>query len=561
MDCWTVLQLADDADERTIKRTYARLLKSCRPDDDAEGFQRLREAYEQALNIARWRADNEEVETVEAPMAEQAHGNLNDLAELMDVRPLSPASFEPPMAKNAYDLAELMNISPLSPAAFEAPKPDPAHALLAGVNLHNLDERWAQAQQQSCEETFQAGLLRHCFEAPGERSAIAGWAMQHLEWLTPWQQVVMTPWQHEALTSELLQDYRRTLQELLEEKAEREFITQLTHYNEQAWLRVFDQQQQWQRIILQLLHDTQWSVPLFERVCQAFGWDDQKGVYPEPEWMWRGLVSRCEQESFYINLQDKAQDTRRTSADALAARLLLTPMTATQQMSIIGTFGQNEWNACQHLGETLTWRYPQLIERLPQSDLFFWRKFVPRPIYVQVLIRLWAIFALAAVLNLAHVQTEELDFGVVLILVVLAILPAAVFFRITQVWVWMSSSFMVADLWLSQYLIPKRVNPNQYWLVLRHGIPQLAMLVACGLMLGILGAITYAGMLLINLLHSKRIGHMGEKSLNYPWLNGLHWAFWSPLQVVFLVVMVAVIIVAQHYLPTVPWTHIDLPKR
>ena len=117
MDCWTVLQLADDADERTIKRTYARLLKNCRPDDDAEGFQRLREAYEQALNIARWRADNEEVETVEAPMAEQAHGNLNDLAELMDVRPLSPASFEPPMAKNAYDLAELMNISPLSPAA------------------------------------------------------------------------------------------------------------------------------------------------------------------------------------------------------------------------------------------------------------------------------------------------------------------------------------------------------------------------------------------------------------------------------------------------------------
>ena len=57
MNCWTVLQLPEEADERTIKRTYARLLKSCRPDDDAEGFQRLREAYEEALAYARWRAE------------------------------------------------------------------------------------------------------------------------------------------------------------------------------------------------------------------------------------------------------------------------------------------------------------------------------------------------------------------------------------------------------------------------------------------------------------------------------------------------------------------------
>ncbi|WP_155295947.1 hypothetical protein [Pseudomonas gelidaquae] len=46
-----------------------------------------------------------------------------------------------------------------------------------------------------------------------------------------------------------------------------------------------------------------------------------------------------------------------------------------------------------------------------------------------------------------------------------------------------------------------------------------------------------------------------------PGLNGLHWAFWSPLQAVFLVVMVAVIIAAQHYLPAVPWTHFDWSKR
>ena len=536
MDCWTVLQLADDADERTIKRTYARLLKGCRPDDDPEGFQRLREAYEEALNEARWRADDDAEEIVHTPVAEPAYANLSDLAELMDVRPLSPAPFD-------------------------APAPSPAQALLAGLNAHNLDERWAHAQRQGCADAFQDGLLRHCFEAPGERCAIARWAVQHLEWLTPWQQVTMTPWQHEALSAELLQDYRLTLQELLEQKTEREFITRLNHYNSQPWLRVFDLQQQWQRIVLQLLHDTQWSVPLFERVCQAFGWDDQKGVFPEPEWMWRQLVSRCEQESFFTNLQDKAQDTRRTSADALAARLLLTPMSATQHKRIIDQFGENEWNACQHLAETLTWRYPQLAERVPQDDLFFWRKFVPRPIYTQVFIRLWAVFALCYGLSIAHDQTDRMDLMSIVIFMMMAFVPAGIGFRVTQFWAGMSSTFIVPDLWLTERLLPKRLNPNSYWLVIRHGVPQAVMLVACGLILGVLGMVTYAGMVLINLLHKKRIGQISQAfSHGYPWLNGLHWAFWSPLQVVFLVVMVAVIVAAQHYLPEVPWTHLNPPK-
>ena len=49
MTCWNVLGLTPDADSRAIKRQYAALLKKTRPDDDPEGFQRLREAYEAAL--------------------------------------------------------------------------------------------------------------------------------------------------------------------------------------------------------------------------------------------------------------------------------------------------------------------------------------------------------------------------------------------------------------------------------------------------------------------------------------------------------------------------------
>ncbi|MGH8053672.1 MAG: hypothetical protein ACREP4_07115 [Stenotrophomonas sp.] len=53
-----VLELEQGADERTIKRAYARLLRGNRPDDDPEAFQRLHEAYQTALQWHRYRQDS-----------------------------------------------------------------------------------------------------------------------------------------------------------------------------------------------------------------------------------------------------------------------------------------------------------------------------------------------------------------------------------------------------------------------------------------------------------------------------------------------------------------------
>lgn len=49
---WDVLGIESNADERAVRRAYARLLKQQRPDQDVEAFQRLRYAYESALQMA-----------------------------------------------------------------------------------------------------------------------------------------------------------------------------------------------------------------------------------------------------------------------------------------------------------------------------------------------------------------------------------------------------------------------------------------------------------------------------------------------------------------------------
>lgn len=81
------LGIAADADERTIKRAYAAKLKTTRPDEDPEGFQRLHEAYQAALDWVRSGPHDEWGDEIEAraaadraPSADEAPTTSGDAA-------------------------------------------------------------------------------------------------------------------------------------------------------------------------------------------------------------------------------------------------------------------------------------------------------------------------------------------------------------------------------------------------------------------------------------------------------------------------------------------------
>lgn len=192
-DALELLELDADADERAIKRAYARLLRSNRPDDDPVAFQRLHSAYQTALDWQRFREQFAHDE--DEPDAELESLVQDDLqaenTDAPDVAPVAVAYESPPQV--SLQVAEITEIdaSTLRMAAqppvieHELAEPTQApidHAALAERISHNArslspeafaqwlrecPELWSLAAREDTAQALMVRLFHHEGEAIG----------------------------------------------------------------------------------------------------------------------------------------------------------------------------------------------------------------------------------------------------------------------------------------------------------------------------------------------------------------------------------------------------------
>ncbi|UZE31506.1 J domain-containing protein [Pseudomonas asplenii] len=340
MSCWETLGLPVDADARSIKRHYAALLKRTRPDDDAEAFQRLRGAYEQALEIERRRCESD------VPV---------DTAE----------------KESAVTVAETTASASTSSAR------QLAEQLLQGVRLEDLDERYAQACSSQCADTFEEHLLHLCSTIDSAQAlALAQWGLKQFHWLTPWQRKDLPVPALQRLQQQLFLHLEQQLAQVLARGDLDAFRQDYRQFMQAPWVQALERRKQCDLVLIKVLLESPfWSTPLFEEFSQLRGWETPTEYDVEPDANWQELKVRGRTEAF-VDEQKHLAALGPPTPEARAARLLFLPMTPTQRLVFARSLSKEDWEACQQLSATVHNEYPWLRPSMPEGNPFFWRPLV-----------------------------------------------------------------------------------------------------------------------------------------------------------------------------------------
>lgn len=454
MSCWTLLGLPATADTRTIKRHYARLLKQTRPDEDPVAFQRLREAYESALEQARWLGMQEQ----------EPHPNE-------DPMPLAGQAPQGP--------------KPLSPAQRVAP-------LLEGIRIEQLDLRYQQAIQSDCLLEFELGLLRHCVERPDQSQQLLAWAFATFHWLSAWQRLELPEYLIDALLEQCQEKLLQPLQDALAQRDDLALLQAYAQRQQQPWLDSLDQGQWFNlQLVELLLNSPYWSSPGFAAVCAGQGWHNgADNACPALEW--ERLKARDEAPVFIARQQALATQAP-ASPQQRAAYLLLAPISFTRRRNFARRLRPDDWACCRQLSSRLHANHPEVSAGMPGGTPFFWRDwefaFNAWPMYLGIVLACLA----GAVARYAP-QAGSLG-EIIGVTLFWSTCFAGAGALLGWLWQPLAHRLWVRDQALGARL-PHWLDPDREVLVLRDLLPALLISGALGYFCGPVSAATYLAVLL-----------------------------------------------------------------
>jgi len=148
---------APPADRKAVKRAYSKMLKVTRPEDDPDGFMRLRDAHDMALNIITRNAENAAWEAERALYTAQPTENSNSapaaLVSELDASPEPSLTYEDLLPEDttapdtSYAIGPTPNLD--APVMFSEPEEPKAPPLIAELNNilddphhYNDREKW-----------------------------------------------------------------------------------------------------------------------------------------------------------------------------------------------------------------------------------------------------------------------------------------------------------------------------------------------------------------------------------------------------------------------------------
>lgn len=461
VNCWAILGLEADADSRSIKRQYATLLKAHRPDEDPSGFQRLREAYEQALEWSRREP------AMESRPREPAMAPLTQHPVTTETEPAAPP-LEPVLS---FELEHL-----------EVERTHGAHRaaqLLEDVTADQLDQRLAQARVSHCSREFEDQLLTLCLSPRDDRRLLIAWGMEQFRWFTAWQRPDLSPHELEWVLRAHCEQVEEDLRERLDAGQVDAFIKRYRVLKKVDWLQSFERHDWFNATLARLLLESSfWSQHVFETLCSHQQWNAAENGGRCPPAYWSALVQRQDEQAFLETLERLAVLNDRDPLSR-ASRLLLTPMTDTERSAFARRFFEADWNACRTLSEKLRRLDPARCQAMPNGDPYFWKALMqPR--------RAWPMFAGLLGASLTWAAGEYLSdqsglgasFAAMLFWLCVLATPGA-----ALLWAWcpMADRFWSLDVRLSSVLSPRLSFRRPAPLVLRELLP-------CWLM----GALTWA---------------------------------------------------------------------